>query len=118
MDTGDKKVDKIRRIFKEREKKKLEIYKIILKQCHSHIDYYVSFEKHFCVYTVPSIIFGQPIYDINACICYLMYKLTKDGFDIKFFSPNKMLISWISEDNHKYKEFLDKRTEGYVVKFV
>jgi hypothetical protein len=52
-------------------------------------------DEHFCWFAVPEIMIGVPKYDQGACIAYLIDKLKKNGFNVKYIHPNTLFISWI-----------------------
>ena len=43
---------------------------------------------------MPEIIIGVPKYDQANCIAYLMNTLEENGFKVRYFHPNTLLISW------------------------
>ena len=52
-------------------------------------------------YQLPDILYGLPLYDKNACICYLIYNLRKKGFIAKYIHPNGIHINWNKETSNK-----------------
>ena len=50
-------------------------------------------EKH-CWFVVPETIIGVPRYDHANCIAYLLDKLQENGFNVKYYNPNTLLIAW------------------------
>ena len=50
-------------------------------------------EKH-CWFVVPETIIGVPRYDHANCIAYLLDKLQNNGFNVKYYIPNTLLIAW------------------------
>jgi hypothetical protein len=53
-----------------------------------------STAERFCWYVIPEIIIGVPKYDQGACIAYVMDTLQKNGFQVRYFHPNTIFISW------------------------
>lgn len=49
-----------------------------------------------CVFVVPQMIFGKPVYDMNACIAFVSRNLTGNGFFVRCKppNPNVLSISW------------------------
>ena len=71
------------------------VYDNIYKQCCEKIRYMNGqWHKTCCSFIVPSIQIGMPIYKMETCIVYLMYKLKQKGFYLEFLYPNKLNISW------------------------
>lgn len=75
---------------------KLELFKKILNRIHVRIKTTAkqSTSERFCWYVIPEIIIGVPRYDQGACIAYVMDTLQKNGFQVRYFHPNTVFISW------------------------
>ena len=75
---------------------KLELFKKILNRIHVRIKTTAkqSTAERFCWYVIPEIIIGVPKYDQGACIAYIMDTLQKNGFQVRYFHPNTIFISW------------------------
>jgi len=75
---------------------KLELFKKILNRIHVRIKTTAkqSTIDRFCWYVIPEIIIGVPKYDQGACIAYVMDTLQKNGFQVRYFHPNTVFISW------------------------
>jgi hypothetical protein len=52
-------------------------------------------DNQMCWYLVPETILGVPKYDQGACIAFLMDKLKKNGFNVRYIHPNLLFISWM-----------------------
>ena len=75
---------------------KLLLFQKILNRVHVRIKT-ISKQNKFeriCWYIVPEVIIGVPKYDQAACIAYIMDKLQDNGFQVRYFHPNTLLISW------------------------
>jgi hypothetical protein len=75
---------------------KLELFKKILNRVHIRIKTTAKLNKNdkFCWFVVPEIIIGVPKYDQAGCIAYIMDSLQNNGFLVRYFHPNTLLISW------------------------
>ena len=75
---------------------KLELFKKILNRIHVRIKTIAkqSTSERSCWYVIPEIIIGVPRYDQGACIAYVMDTLQKNGFQVRYFHPNTVFISW------------------------
>jgi hypothetical protein len=75
---------------------KLELFKKILNRIHVRIKTTAkqSTAERSCWYVIPEIIIGVPRYDQGACIAYVMDTLQKNGFQVRYFHPNTIFISW------------------------
>ena len=49
-------------------------------------------------YNLPDILYGLPLYDKNACICYIIYKLRTAGFTVEYIYPSGIHINWNKEN--------------------
>jgi hypothetical protein len=75
---------------------KLTLYNKILHTIHTKIKI-VSRQKvdaQICWYVVPEFVLGAPRFDQASCISFLMEKLEKNKFCVKYIHPNLLLISW------------------------
>jgi hypothetical protein len=50
--------------------------------------------KQQTYFIVPEYMFGIPLYNQIACVCYLIIKLRKNGFKVKYTHPNFIYMSW------------------------
>ena len=75
---------------------KLELFKKILNRIHNRIKTTAkqNTAERYCWYVIPEIIIGVPKYDQGACIAYVMDTLQKNGFQVRYFHPNTVFISW------------------------
>lgn len=75
---------------------KLELFKKILNRIHVRIKTTAKHSIHdkFCWFVVPEVIIGIPKYDQAACIAYVMDTLQTNGFQVRYFHPNTIFISW------------------------
>ena len=78
----------------EKQKIRIGIYEKVLQKCHKRIKYIANIGKQETYFIVPEYMFGVPLYKQIACVCFLMIKLRKNGFDVKYTHPNFIYISW------------------------
>lgn len=100
-------IEELHSINKKRLKHRLEIYDNILKKCHERIKAVSKSPKGttFCFYIIPSYVYGVPLYDVNACIVYMVQSLIKNGFYVSYTHPNLLYISWFERTNSiEYKK--------------
>jgi hypothetical protein len=75
---------------------KLELFNKILNRIHVRIKT-VSRQKidnQFCWYLMPETMIGVAKYDQAGCIAYVIEKLKKNGFIVRYIHPNLLFISW------------------------
>jgi hypothetical protein len=80
----------------KRDLKQLSIFNKILNRINKRI---VTTGRNkrtekFIWFTIPEYIFGEPVYDKNDCIAYIISKLESNGFFIKYMHPNTVFVSW------------------------
>lgn len=82
-------------IKKKQKKIKKEINRKIFNQCKNTIILYAKNNKTECIFTIPTIIFGLPKYDIKYVSDYIIYKLKIYNIkNVIFFEPNILYINW------------------------
>ena len=81
----------------------VEIYKKVLTRIHKKIKMTARLKKDntHCFFLVPEMMFGCPKYDTQKCITFVIDKLVKNGFHLKYTHPNLIFISW----NHYIPNF-------------
>jgi len=89
-------IDELYDYKKNTDLNQLALFQKILNRVHVRIKTTSKQKKNeqFCWYIIPEIIIGVPKYDQAACIAFIMDKLQENGFNIKYFHPNTILISW------------------------
>lgn len=95
---------------------KLELFKKILNRVHVRIKTTArqNITEKFCWFVVPEVIIGVPKYDQAGCIAYIMDCLQTNGFEVRYFHPNLLFISW----NHWVPSYVRneiKKKTGIVV---
>jgi len=95
---------------------KLELFKKILNRIHVRIKTTArqNIEEKFCWFVVPEVIIGIPKYDQAACIAYIMDTLQTNGFQVRYFHPNTIFISW----NHWVPSYVRteiKKKTGFII---
>lgn len=89
-------IDELHREQDKKENNKEEIFITILDMVHQKIKFTSKISKDkFCFFSVPTYVYGLPLFDINSCIIYLTKKLSDNGFEIRYTHPNLLLISWL-----------------------
>jgi hypothetical protein len=95
----------VRDVQNKRDKKREEAFDYILNMAYRHIHKCVSTLRstYFCFYEIPEFVLGFPLFDLNECVTYLHNRLVKGGFQVKYFFPNVLMISWGSARPKKEK---------------
>jgi Family of unknown function (DUF5759) len=89
-------IDELYERKRQNDLNKLELFKKILNRIHVRIKTTAKQNIHekFCWFVVPEVIIGVPKYDQAGCIAYLMNTLQENGFQVRYFHPNTIFISW------------------------
>jgi hypothetical protein len=89
-------IDELYEKKRQNDVNKLELFKKILNRIHIRIKTTAKQNtvERSCWYVIPEIIIGVPRYDQGACIAYVMDTLQKNGFQVRYFHPNTIFISW------------------------
>ena len=74
----------------------LALFQKILNRIHVRIKLTSrqNVEDRFCWFVIPEVIIGVAKYNQSNCIAYIMDKLQENGFAVRYFHPNTILISW------------------------
>lgn len=107
-------ITELHKINEERKKFRISVYDKVLKKCHERIKFVSKTPQgsNFCFYVVPNIVYGVPIYNVNACVVYIVSALIKNGFYVAYTHPNLLYISWYNKQNTiEYKKKEEKKPE-------
>lgn len=93
---GKMSIDDLYEKKKNRDLKQLSIFNKILNRIHKRIKTTARLKQNdtHIFFNVPEFLFGEPCYDNANCIAYLISQLKKNGFSIRYFHPNTLLVSW------------------------
>jgi|UniRef100_A0A6C0BXZ1 hypothetical protein len=74
----------------------LELFNKILNRVQTKIRQTTNLNKDAtnCWYIIPEVMIGIPKYDQGECIGYIIEKLRDNGFNLRYFHPSTILISW------------------------
>ena len=114
--SGKISIDELFQKRKNRDLKQLSIFNKILNRIHIRIKTTARMKNHetFVFFVVPEFIFGEPCYDNANCISYLIAQLKKNGFSIRYYHPNTLLVSW-NEYVPTYVRTQIKKKTGMIV---
>lgn len=101
-------------------RKMLFIYERIFNICKKEIIYRDKIGYKSFLFVPPTKISGEPDYDLSSCLCHIIGKLRKGGFNVFYKHPSKILIIWechekynILINNTKFLYNENKRTENF-----
>lgn len=95
----------LHKVHEVRERNKRLVYETIYQKCRNKILHANNnlYQKTLW-FDIPTIVFGLPLYNMDACICYMIYRLRDQGFTVEYYAPNSLYISW-HEKPSDYKPF-------------
>ena len=72
------------------------IYKKVLEKCHNKIyhssDKYIS--QEYTYFEIPNVLLGYPLFNKDECSKYIIQKLLKNGFTVKYLGSGLIFICW------------------------
>ena len=109
-------IDELYEKDQKRDLKQLEIFNKLLNRVHKRITTISRNKKNdkHIWYVIPEYIIGQPIYSQADCIAYIIAKLTKNGFFVKYLHPNRIFVSWENWVPSYVRAEFKKRT-GHII---
>ena len=89
-------IDELYERAQQQDLKQASIFKKILNRIHTRIKKTAQSkvsDKHI-FFHVPEYIFGEPLYNKNDCLSYLMFQLSENKFHVRYIHPNTLFLSW------------------------
>lgn len=89
-------IDELYSKKQEKDLKQLELFNKLLNRIHVKIKTTakLTMDQPFCWFCVPEVIIGVPRFNQANCIAYLIDKLQNNKFEVKYYHPNMLFISW------------------------
>lgn len=99
--------------------KKKEVYNKILYRIENLMKESATNGKDMCMYVVPEIILGLPIYNLKECLIYIKNVLTNKKFNCVIGNPNIIFIFWklknkIVNENNNFQKIENQSTQNIV----
>ena len=77
---------------------RLKIYEDIFSKCLRRIESSVLRDESYSLFLVPDFLVGKPTYNFQNCITYNIFRLKQSGFQVKYYYPNVLYITWSKKD--------------------
>lgn len=87
-------VQEVLQIGKERKLRTKEIIKRIAENIHKKIKYYAGLKRESCVYTVPTIINDNIVYEYETVVKDLFKILDQEGYIVSAYTDGRLDICW------------------------
>ena len=98
------KVEEVLKIHRERDRRHRQLVTDLLEKVYAKIMHYAKNHKMECLYSVPSVIAGMPLFNISEITMDLYKKLDKDGYIVTAYNDGRIHICWREEDVKKKAE--------------
>lgn len=103
----------IQKYYDDKQLKKKKVYNKILKRVCRLMKETAEKGKNMCMFVVPEIILGMPVYNTQECMLYIQGVLKDKGFESTLAEPNIIMIFWNLENkliktDNKLKTINDK----------
>lgn len=91
----------------DRQKKRKEVFKCVLKQCEKQVRNVADTDGVKFLFLVPEFVWGMPLYNVTECTTYVKAELEKAGFNVTFYFPRVLLVSWdVADLEHRNSKLL------------
>ena len=93
-------------------------FETILSMCMNKVKRYAQRRQYRCVFEVPEVILGEPLYKLPEAIAYVAKHLKDDcGFYVRLFVPRLLYVSWDMDEitGKKVMQPLVNRLVGGVI---
>lgn len=95
-------------LYSEQEKRdalRLKTYNNILEQVHTKIRIIAKQPNNdkSLLFVVPEFVLGVPRFNTRDCVVYLAWNLRNNKFDVQYYHPNLLFISWRKHEQ-QYKD--------------
>ena len=90
--------DDIQKCYDEKQMKKKKTYNKIALRVMRLMKETAEKGKSMCMYVVPGIILGMPVYNVKECMFYIRDILKEKGFETAIVEPDIILIFWKLEN--------------------
>ena len=104
----------IQKYYDDKQIKKKKTYNKIILRVMRLMKETAEKGKSMCMYVVPNIILGMPLYNINECVLYIQNILKDKGFESAYAEPNIILIFWQLENKLIKQKINQPRLENKI----
>jgi len=92
-------VQDIQKRRQDRKQQTKQIYRTLVTDVLRHVQAKDKMSRNNTIYRIPSIVYGNPSYNITKATYYIMHELSKGGFVVFPHENNHIYIDW-SVINH------------------
>ncbi len=104
-------INEVYDIIKKKKDNENLIYNNIYDKIRVKINNCALSNNNICIYTIPIMIFGSPLINIDKTKKYIMNKLTDEGFNVYDLKNNTIIIKWENDKIKKKSKISFKENE-------
>lgn len=82
----------------ENEQERVQIYESILTLIYNRIEISIKHNQLYCLYQIPEILPGKPLFNMTQCVLYIIHHFKKGGFEARYIHPFNIIIQWPQPD--------------------
>jgi hypothetical protein len=88
-------INELKKIQNDKHENRKKVFVIVLQQCIKRVKY-ISKNSNSTEFwfTIPKLIIGQPLFNIEKCSEFLLEELNTLGFKTNYIQPDNIHISW------------------------
>lgn len=91
----------VNRFMEHKKREHISTFEVLHERCKAYIMKYAENGKFRFFFEVPEFILGVPPYRLEDAVKYLLDRLLKAGYLVKYYFPKYMYISWSYDEIHK-----------------
>ena len=93
-------VHDVNRYMENKKREKYATFETIYEKCKAMIMKFAANDKYRFFFEVPEFILGLPLYDLNDAVKFMLDKLHRNGYLVKYYFPKILYISWSFDEIH------------------
>ncbi len=86
--------EEIREEHVRKQKRRIEVYMNVLEKCMKRIMTAARVDQYECMFAIPTLMFGQPLFETKACLVFCVIKLIQYGYQVTVAGEDSLYISW------------------------
>ncbi len=97
----------LNRLIEAKKRERHATYNKIIEMCMSKVMRYAQEQQYNCLFDVPEIMLGEPLYKLSSAMEYVVDHLRNDaGMLVKVLPPKTLYVSWSYEELHAHQKRL------------
>ena len=97
----------LNRLIDAKKREKHTTYNKIVEMCMAKVTRYAREQQYNCMFDMPEILLGEPLYKLGTALEYVVDRLRHDaGMLVKVLPPRSLYISWSYEELNAHRKRL------------